>query len=290
MLVVFLPLSRLRHRRQCINLRTSLDLFAVHFLNRSIEMEVYHPRSVPATFTRSTPPTLFRSPCMTVSDLAHTWRRSLVFLARGLWTCSLVALYLFISLALCSGSRMARAVSAPPSHPQASLRKESTGSSPSSAAEEKPSAVREPAHAGFDTPFDAHEQPLFVSGQLPVLSIQESARSTGIPKIVVQDFSAEDGLVRYKTPEYDLTHTLKRRRRLSWVRSPSLEDYLAVRGTSQPPFRLPSAGQLRPLYLADGLKHRRSDVFVQNLLGFPGGKRVLGDVVAKDGSFVIVGL
>jgi len=229
---------------------------------------------------------------MAVWGLVCTWRRSLVFISRGLCACSLAALYLFIGLVLCSGYRTAR--TALLSHPQASLGEEFTGTLPSSITEEESPAISEATRVGLDPPFDAHCQPpRFADGHPLVLNPQESARPLVIPKIVVQDFSAEDGSVRYKTPEYDLTHALKRRRRLSWApRAPAtLGDNLAV--NKRPSLRLPPTlvvGGLRPLYLVDDLKHRRSDVFVQNPKGFPGRKRVLGDVVAKDGSFVIVGL
>lgn len=272
----------------------------MRFLNRSIDIGRYDHDGgvrppVPATFYTFPLHTPFEAPnidTMAAWDLVHTWRRSLIFLARGLYTCSLVTLYLFISLVLCSGYRTARTT--PPSRQQATLRKESTGSSPSSVAEEKPSTIPEAAYvdfgAPFDIPFDPRYHPRFANGQPLALNTQESARSLVIPKIVVQDFSSEDGLVRYKTPEYDPTHTLKRRRRPS----ASVGDYHAT--TAQPSFRIPPAlgapavGGLRPLYLVDGLKYRRSNVFVQDVLAFPGRKRVLGDVVAKDGSFVIVGL
>lgn len=239
---------------------------------------------------------LFEAPdidAMAAWDLVHAWRRSLAFLARGLYTCSLVALYLFISLVLCSGYRTARTAPSP-SHPQASLGKEPAGSLPSLVAEDKSSAISETASIDFDAPFNDH-RPRFVTGQPLVPSSEENARTLVIPKIVVQDFSSEDGPVWYKTPEYDPTHSLKRRRRPSRVRASAFfEDHLAA--TGQPSFRLPPTlgapfvGGLRTLHSADGLKHRRSDVFVQKLLGFPGRKQVLGDVVAKDGSFVIVGL
>jgi hypothetical protein len=198
-------------------------------------------------------------------------------------------LYLFISLVLWSGYHATRA--APFLHLQASPGNESTGSSPSSITEEKSSAISETTRAGLDAPFNAHRHSRFVNGQ----PLVPNPRSLVIPKIVVQDFSTEDGLVRYKTPEYDPTHNLKRRRRPSWARvSTTLGDHLAV--TARPSFRLPptpgvrAVGGLRPLYLVDGLKHRRSDVPVQSLLGISGRKRVPGDIVAKDGSFVVVGL
>ena len=231
---------------------------------------------------------------MVVWDLVCTWRRSLVFLARALCACSLAVLYLFIGFMVCSGYHIARTAS--PSHLQASSTEESTVPSPSSAAEEGSSAISGTTHVGFDAPFNTHCHPRFANRQPLVLNPQESARPLIIPKIVVQDFSAEDGSFRYKSPEYDLTHTLKRRRRPSWARAPTtLGDHLpANRRPSSlglpPPLGMPAVGGLRPLYLVDGFQHGRSEVFVQNLLGFPGRKRVLGDVVAKDGSFVIVGL
>lgn len=49
-------------------------------------------------------------------------------------------------------------------------------------------------------------------------SPQENNHSLVIPKITVQDFSAEDGLVCHKPPECDPTHALERRRRPSWAR------------------------------------------------------------------------
>jgi len=231
--------------------------------------------------------TLFQAPDldpMAVWDLVCAWRRYLVFLSRGLCACSLAALYLFIGLVLCSGYRTAG--TAPLSHLQASLGEESTGTLPSSVAEEESPAISETTRVGFDAPFNAHYHPRFADRH-PLV------RPMVIPKIVVQDFSAEDGSIHYKTPEYDLTHALKRRRRLSWApRIPvTLGDNLVV--NTRPSLRLPptlGVGGLRSLYLAEGLKHRRSDVFVQNHNGFPSRKRVLGDVVAKDSSFVIVGL
>jgi len=50
---------------------------------------------------------------------------------------------------------------------------------------------------------------------------------------------------------------------------------------------VPAVGGLRPLRSTAGLKHRQPDTLN---LGFPGRKRVAVDVVAKDGSFVVVGL
>ena len=273
-------------------------LLAVHFPNRSIETigvlkaafntSCSHHVHLPLHI-------LFKAPDpdpMVVWDLVCTWRRSLVFLARGLFTCSLAVLYLFIGFVLCSGHRTAR--TAPPLHLQASLREESTGPSPSSIAENGSSTISEITTIGFDAPLNAHCHPHFTNGQPLVLNprAQESARPLIIPKIVVQDFSAEDGSVRYKAPEYDLTHALKRRRRLSRARVPTAPgDHLLV--NARPSVRLPpipAAGGLRPLYLVDGFEYRRPDVSVQNVVKFPGRKRGLGDVVAKDGSFVIVGL
>ena len=195
---------------------------------------------------------------------------------------------------VCSGYHTARTT--PPSQIQASLAEEPTVSSPSSIAEEGPSATPETTRVGSDAPFNTYHHPRFANGQPLVLNPQEGTRPLIIPKIVVQDFSAEDGSVRYKTLEYDPTYTLKRGRRPSWARVPTtLRDHLPanVRPSSlglPPSLGMPVVGGLRPLYLVDGLKHRRSEGFVQNLLGFPGRKRVLGDVVAKDGSFVIAGL
>lgn len=219
---------------------------------------------------------------MAAWDLICTWRRPLASLARGLCACSLALLYLLISLALCSGSRTAR--TAQPSHLQEPFGNGSTRPPPSSIAEEKSSVI----------PLNPHHHPHFSSGQPLVTNTQEGVDPLVIPKIVVQDFSAEDGLVRYKAPEYDLTGSLKRRRRISRARaSGTLEDHLAF--SKRPlPFRpppalgVPSAGGLRPL--ADNLNYRPSDILVQNLVGFKGRKRMFGDVVAKDGSFVIVGL
>jgi len=233
---------------------------------------------------------------MVVWDLVRIWRRSLVFLARGLCACSLAALYLLIGFVLYTGHHATRAT--PPLHLQVSLREEYTESLslPSSVAEEGPSATPETAHVGLDAPFNTHRHPRFANGQPPVPNQQESARPLIIPKIVVQDFSAEDGSVRYKTPEYDPTHTLKRGRRFSCAHPPkTLGAHLLVNTRPRSPGLAPTAevsavGGLQPLYSVEGFKHRRSDVFVQNLVGFPGRKRMLGDVVAKDGSFVIVGL
>lgn len=172
---------------------------------------------------------------MAVWDLACIWRRPLLFLARGLCACSLVVLYLFTSLVPYFGYRTAR--TAPPSRLQAPIGEGSTGSSLSSAAEES-SAILEATLVGFDAPFGPHRRPRFATGQPLVLNSQESIRSLVVPRIVVQDFSAEDGSARYKTPEYDLTHAFKRRRRLSWARvSANPEDRLAV--TTEPSFRLP---------------------------------------------------
>lgn len=222
---------------------------------------------------------------MVVWDLVCTWRRSLVFLARGLCACSLAALYVFVGCVLCSGYHPAR--DAPTSNLRLPPGEESTGSSPPSVAEEGSSATSE------TTPFNAHCHPRFASRRPLVLNQQESTRPLVIPKIVVQDFSAEDGSVCYKTPEYDLTHSLKRRRR---ARAPTTLGAHLLFNTRPSPLGFPSTvgvsavGGLRPLPLVDGFKYRRPDALVQNLLGFPGGKRVDGDVVAKDGSFVIVGL
>lgn len=229
---------------------------------------------------------------MAVWELVCTWRRSVAFLARGLCACSLAAVYLFIGLVLCSGHRTARTGSR--SDLQVSFREGPAGSSPSSAAEDEPQAVSEATHVGFGAPFNAHRHPHSVGGQPLDSNPQENARSLDIPKIVVQDFSAEDGSVHYKVPEYDPTHILKRRRRSSRARTPAAHGgHLTT--AAQPSFRLPPTpgvlpvGVLRPLNLVGGLKHRRSDVFVQQLV-FPGRKQAFGDVVAKDGSFVIVGL
>ena len=229
---------------------------------------------------------------MTVRDLVDTWRRPLVFLAQGLFACSLALLYLFIGLALCSGDHTAR--TAPPSHSQESLGKESIGSSPSSVVEEKPSAVSEATLVWRDTSFNKHRHSYLSDGHSLATTSQGGAYPLVIPRIVVQDFSSEDGLIRYKTPECDLTDVSRRRRRPSRARI-SPEDRrcaVTVRPSSlRPP--TPGAltsGGLRHSYPTDGSKRRRSDVLVQNLLGFSGRERVLGDVVAKDGSFVIVGL
>jgi hypothetical protein len=227
---------------------------------------------------------------MAVWDLAHIWRRPLVFLVRGFCACLLALLYLLISLALFSGDRTAR--TAPSSHPQASLGREHAGPSLlSSTSEDKPSVAPETAHLDPDAPFNTNHHSCFTGGRPPVARSQEDARSLVIPKIVVQDFSAEDGSFRCKAPDYDLTDSLKRRRRPSWTRVPAtLEDYLAVttRPSSFRPLHtvgVPSVEGLRPLFLANGLKHRRPDVLVQ-----AGRERMLRDVIAKDGSFVIVGL
>lgn len=231
---------------------------------------------------------------MVVWDLLCAWRRSLAFLARGLCVCSLAVLYLLVGLVVFSGHHIARKT--PPSHIKASLAEEPTVSSPPSIAEEGSSATPETIHVGSGAPFNTHHHPRFANRQPLVLNPQEGTRVLIIPKIVVQDFSAEDGSVRYKTPEYDPTYTLKRGRRPSWARAPTTpRDRLPANVRPSflglpPPLGMPVVGGLRPLYLVDGLKHRRSDVFVQNLLGFPGRKRGLGDVVAKDGSFVITGL
>lgn len=206
--------------------------------------------------------------------------------------CSLVVLYLLVSFVLCPDYRTAR--TAPSLHPRASLGKESAGSASPSVAEERSPAVSEPPGVGLDTPFHTHFYPRLVNELSPIPDPYEGARASVIPKIVVQDFSTEDGSIHYKTPEYDLRHTSKRRRRPSRTHnSTSHEDYLTV--TTRPSFRLPPAlgmstvGESRPLYLVEG-KRRRSDILVRDLAGFSGRERVLGDVVAKDGSFVIVGL
>ena len=223
----------------------------------------------------------------------RTWRY-LVFLARGLCACSLAMLYLFIGLVLYPGHHPAR--TRPPSRLQASLGEESTGSLPSPIAEDIPPATPETACVDFDTSFNSPYYSRFSDGQPLVLNPQESDRPLIIPKIVVQDFSAEDGSVSYKATEYDLTETLKRRKRLSWVHvSTTLGDRLPpnTRPSSlgpPPTTGVSTVGGLRPLYLVEGFKRRQSNVSVQKLLKFPGRKRGLGDTVAKDGSFVIVGM
>jgi len=134
-------------------------------------------------------------------------------------------------------------------------------------------ATSETPYGGSDAPFQAHLHPRFVKGQPQAPNTQEGDHFLVIPKIIVQDFSGEDGLVRYKTPEYDPTHTLKRRRRPSWARIPTFGEHLTV--TVRPSLRLPPApgvpavGGPRPLCLVDGLKHRRSDVPYRTLRGFP---------------------
>lgn len=227
---------------------------------------------------------------MAVWDLV---RRPLVFLARGLCTCSLALLYLFISLAPCSGGRTLRAALL--SDPQESPRKGSTVPSPPSVVEEKSSIILETTLVGpHAPPLDTHHHSCFSGGQ-PLVASTQGVGHLVIPKIVVQDFSAKDGLVHYKFPEYDLADSLKRRRRFSRARAPmTLEGRLAFTARP-PPFRPPTLGAppvggLGPLHLTDGLKHRPSDVLAQNLAGFTGRKRTFGDVMAKDGSFVIVGL
>lgn len=219
---------------------------------------------------------------MAVWDLAYTSRRSLVFLAQGLCAFSLVLLCLFIDLVLCSGYRTAQ--TAPSSHLQMSLGKGSAGSSSSPAAEENSPATTGTPHVGFNASFQAHLGPRFVNGQPQALNTQENNYSLVIPKIIVQDFSAEGGLFCYKAPEYDPTHTLKPRRRPSWARiSTPCGGYHTV--TVRPFVRLPptpgepAVGGPRPLCSVDGLEHRRSDVHVRNLAGFSGRKRTLGDVV-----------
>ncbi|KAF9792273.1 hypothetical protein BJ322DRAFT_1028155 [Thelephora terrestris] len=229
---------------------------------------------------------------MAVWDLAHTWRKPLAFLARGFFTCSLALFYLCISLALCSGNLMA--LTAPTSDLRDPLGKESTGPSSSPVVKEKLPVIPETPLVGFDTPLNPHRHSSFSGGRPPVTNPQEVVSPLLIPKIVVQDFSAEDGLIRYKTPQYDPMDTLKWRRRPSRASiSVTLVDHHhAARPPSflSPTLGSSSVGELRPLYLADGLKRRRSDILVQNFLGLSGGKRMLGEVVAKDGSFVVVGL
>lgn len=230
---------------------------------------------------------------MAAWDLGLTWPRPFVLLARALCICSLALLYLFISLVLCPGGRATRPVQPLPL--QESPGKGSAGFSPPSIAEEKSPINPETTIDGFDTPFHTHRHSCFSGGQTLDANIQERVSSLAIPKIVVQDFSTEDESPRCKTPEYDPTISLKRRRRSSRARtSMTLEDHL-VFVSRPPPFQpptlgTPSAGRLRPLYFADNLKHRPSDALVQNFVGFTGRKRMFGDVVAKDGSFVIVGL
>ena len=211
---------------------------------------------------------------MAARDLVCTWRRPLVFLARGLCVCSLALLYLFISLALCFGRRTAR--TAQPS--------------PSSIAEENSSTIPETTPVGFDAPLNTHH-PLFSSGQSLVSNAQNGAGPLVVPRIVVQDYSAEDGSIRSKVPEYDLMDSLKRRRRFPRARaSVILEDHLAFMARP-PPFRpppslgAPSVGRPRPLYFTESIERGPSSV-----AGFTGRKGMFEDVVAKDGSFVIVGL
>lgn len=215
---------------------------------------------------------LFQTPVlkpMAVWDIVCTWRRSLISLARGLCACLLAVLYLFLGFVLCSGRRAAQTAS--PSHLQSPLGEESAGSLSSSIPEEGSSAIPETTHAGFDAPFNVRCHPRFANGQPLVPNPQESVRPMIIPKIVVQDFSTEDGSVRYKTTDYDLARALKRGRHFSWAYAPTtLGDHLPV-NTRQSSLGLPpSVGCVRTK---------------------PSGrKRAVGDVVAKDGSFVIVGL
>lgn len=219
---------------------------------------------------------------MAVLDLVSACRRTLALLVRGLWACSLALLYLFVSLALCPGDYMAR--TAPSSDPQQPLGKVSTGPSPPTI-KERPSDVPGPNLVGSDTPLVAYYNSRFSGRQPPVTDSLENVRPLTAPKIVVQDFSAEDRLTCCKSPEHDPTDTLKQRRRPSWSRvSASLEDHPAV--TARPS---PTRGAAS-VTGGEGLKHRRSDIFVQRFVGFPGGRRMVGDIVAKDGSFVIVGL
>jgi hypothetical protein len=169
------------------------------------------------------------------------------------------------------------------------LGKAPTGPSPSTT--ERSSDVTGPTLVRSDTPFDAYHNSRFSGRQPPVTDSQENVRPLTVPRIVVQDSSAEDGTTCCKTLEHDPTDTLKRRRRLSRSRaSASLEDHLSVTARPSPTRGAASVtGGLRPLNQAEGLKGRRSDIFVQRFLGFPGGGRMVGDIVAKDGSFVIVG-
>lgn len=231
---------------------------------------------------------------MAAWDTVCSCRRLLVFLARGFCACSLALLYLFVGLALCSGGRTVQA--AQPSHLQESLGTGSTRPSSSSTSEKKLSVVLETTLVGSDAPpLNTHHHPCFSGGQTLVASTQERIGPMIIPEIIVQDFSAEDGLIRYKTPKYYLTDSLKRRRRSSRARSSiTLEDHAAF-GTRLSPFRPPTLGAppiggLRPLRLTDSREHQPSDVIARNLVGFTSRKRAFGDVVAKDGSFVIVGL
>lgn len=229
---------------------------------------------------------------MAVRDLVYTWRRSLVFFAQGLFACSLALLCLFISLVLCSSDHTAR--TAPPSHSHHPLGKESIGSSPSLVVEEKPSAISEATLVGCDTFFNKRRHSYLSDGHSLATTSQGSAYPLVIPRIVVQDFSSEDGLICYKTPECDLTDVLRRRRRPSRARISPEDRHCAatVRPSSLRPPTLGalSSGGLRHSYPADGSKRRRSDVLVQNLLGFADRERVPEDVIAEDGSFVIVGL
>lgn len=227
-------------------------------------------------------------------DLACTWRRYLVFLIQGLCACSLAMLYLFVGLVLYSGYYVYPTRTRPPPRSQAPLGEQSTTFLPSPIAEDDPPAIPETACVDFDTSFNPPHHPRFFNGRPLVL--QENDRPLIIPKIVVQDFSAEDGSASYKAMEYNLAEPLKRKKRLSWVRvSTTLRDHLPpnTRPSSlgfPPTATVSTAGGLRPLYLVEGFKRRQSDASVQKLLEFPGRKRVLGTTVAKDGSFVIVGL
>lgn len=223
---------------------------------------------------------------MATWDLACTYQRPLVFLARWLCACSLALLYLLISLALCFGGRTAR--NAPPSYQQESLGKGPTKPSSSSIAEEKSLVIQETTLVDFDGPFNTHHHSCFSGGEPLAANTQEGFGPLVIPKIIVQDFSAEDRSIRSKAPEYDLTDSLKRRRRFSRARvSITLEDRFEF--TMRPPlFQPPTLGApsvrpggLHPLYLTGSLNHRPSDVLAQNSAGFTGRKRMFGDVTAK---------
>lgn len=229
---------------------------------------------------------------MAIWDTLGGWRKSLVFISRGLYTCLLALLYLLISKALCSGHHSTSRTMPSPCLQELS-RKECTESFQVSTVEEKTSVTPETTLAGFNDHFKAYNHPHLSCEQSSAANTQEGVHSMVIPKIVVQDFS-EDGLIRCKTLERSSTGlgTPERRRRLSWVYMTTKDHHTVI--TQVPPSRSPTLGGLgRGRYLTDNLtlNRRLSDALAQDTLRFSTGrKRTTGDIATEDGSFVIVGL
>jgi hypothetical protein len=172
MLIVFLHFEFNRGVDNNVKIPLPCMGLSLHFLSRSIEMGVYKARCTPpvsTTFTRSSStPLIIKAPDLDPMDLGCSWRRPLVYFARGLYACLLALLYLFISRTLCSYHH--KPGTEPPSHLQASPGKETSGPISTSTVGGKPAGT---TLVGFDTHAEAHDH---TGGQSPAVHTQEGRR------------------------------------------------------------------------------------------------------------------